>query len=53
MKSVIDDSNVDLDSILDEFKAAFPDIWESRERSLILPQMMGDLESPEVLSPAK
>jgi hypothetical protein len=53
MKSVIDNSSIDLDSLLDAFKAAFPDIWESRERSLILPQRLGDLEKPEVLSQMK
>jgi hypothetical protein len=49
MKSVIDDSSIDLESVLDTIRSTFPDIWESSERSLILPQRMGDLENPKTL----
>jgi hypothetical protein len=50
LTGIIDDSRIDLESLLDVLQTTFPDIWESGSRSLILPQRMGDLEKPEVLS---
>jgi len=43
MKIIKDESSMDLGALLETFRSVAPDIWESRERSLILPQRMGEI----------
>lgn len=50
MKFIRDESNMDLGALLGTLQSVAPDIWGSRERSLILPQKMEDLERPEFLN---
>lgn len=49
MKIITDDSSMDLGALLGALRSVTPDVGGSRERSLILPQKMGDLEKPEFL----
>jgi hypothetical protein len=49
MRIVRDESSMDLGELLGTLRSVAPDIWGSREQSLILPQKMGDLELPEYL----
>jgi hypothetical protein len=49
MKLIRDESNMDLGTLLGTLRSIAPDVWRSSERSLILPQELGDLETPEIM----
>lgn len=50
MEIIKDESSMDLGALLGTLRSVAPDVWVSMERSLILPQKMGDLEEPEFLN---
>ena len=50
MEIIKDESSNDLGALLGTLRSIAPDLWESRERSLVLPREMGDLENPEFLN---
>jgi hypothetical protein len=53
MKIVTDESSMNLGALLGTLRSVAPDVWESRDLSVILPQQMGDLEKPEFLNRMK
>ncbi len=50
MRIVRDESNMDLCALLGTLRSVAPEVWESSERNLILPQELGDLERPEIMN---
>ena len=41
---------MELGALLGTLRSVEPDIWESWERSLILPRNLGDLDNPEIMN---